>query len=99
MPIIRSTLAREFDPSRWYAVIVGLHTDSATVGKIWIHRNGSMMFGKLVRRPGVGRSPIGEAITAFGLTKVRQFPSTEVFAAKAYAARLMIAIEPGDDAV
>ncbi|EYD74084.1 hypothetical protein Rumeso_04337 [Rubellimicrobium mesophilum DSM 19309] len=97
MPVIRSIPTREFDASSWYAVIVGQHMDTATVGKIWIHKNGSMLFGDLLRRPGAGRSPIGEAITAFGLTKVRQFPSTEVFAAKAYAARLRIALEPGDD--
>jgi hypothetical protein len=58
------------------------------VEKIWVHENGSMMLGSFVNRPWPGRTPVGEAITLFGLTKIRQFPAAELPAATAYAHQL-----------
>ena len=90
MSTLRSPPKPEFDGKGCRAVIVGVHTETSSVEKIWLHETGNMMMGSFVDRPQAGRTPIGEAITLFGLTKIRQFPAAEFAQATTYARRLMI---------
>jgi hypothetical protein len=80
---------------KWLTVIIGVHTATRTVGKIWVHENGSLMFDSVIKLPDLGRTSIGEAITTYGLTKIRRYQVEEVAAAKAYARRLEIELDDG----
>ena len=94
MPVRRKTPKHEFDGRGCRAVIVGVHTETNTVERIWIHEDGGMMFGSFVSRPWAGRTAIGEAITLFGLTQIRQFPAADREAATAYARLLETELRP-----
>jgi hypothetical protein len=93
MPVLRRSLKPDFDGSGCRAVIVGIDPSIPRVEKIWVHEDGNMILGSFVNRPWPGRTPVGEAITLFGLTKIRQFPIAARDAARAYACRLEIELD------
>ena len=78
-------------------VIVGIRSCTATVERIWILADGGMLFRGLIHYPPPGRTAAGEAMTTFGLFRFRRFPVAKARQASAYAAMLVLELEPDDD--
>ena len=69
-----------------HSVIVGFRLRSKTVERIWLLKDGGMLFRGLVHYPPPGRTAVGEAITTFRLHKFHRFPVAKARQASAYAA-------------
>ena len=69
---------------RFLAVYVGIRTETLTVEQIWLRPDGGLSARGYTHYPMPGRTPSGEAITVFGLTKFRRFLPTDAQSIQAY---------------
>ena len=94
-------MPRLLESRRWQrdcqAVIVGFRPKTGTVERIWVLKDGGMLFRGLVHYPPPGRTAVGEAITTFRLCKLHRFPVSKSRQATAYAAMLERTREPDAD--
>ena len=77
-------------------VLVGIRFCTSTVERIWILADGGMLFRGVTHCPPPGRTAAGEAMTTFGLFRFRRFSVSKARQASAYAAMLVLELEPDD---
>ena len=81
MPRVRVNLCPD---GKFLAVYVGIRTETMTVEQIWLREDRGLLARGYVHYPVPGRTPSGEAITVFGLTRFRRFVPSDVRAIRAY---------------
>jgi len=84
-------------PLAWYsAVIIGLQAETLRAEVAYIRHDGALSVRGRIHEVPPGRTAVGEAITALGLTRLRRFSASAMDAALKYARRLHA--EMADDA-
>ena len=84
-------------PRDCQTAIVEVRLYTRTVERIWVLKDGGMLFRGLVHFSRLGRTAVGEAMTTFGFVKFRRFSVSQSRQAMAYAASLELALEPDDE--
>jgi hypothetical protein len=97
VPDTRNELKREASaPNKCRAVLVGLQAESREVEVIFLRHDGTMSCHGHVHPVPPDRTAVGQAITAFGLTRLRRYSAEDLGDALLYVRHLLA--EMDDDA-